>query len=96
MNWKRFLKSIVNMILSIINLILWLLDMKSVGSMATGIEEGKTRNDKLKFGAAAFLQWVLYATIVGLIVTIYFWFRDEESIAERVSGVKQTSVSAST
>lgn len=87
MRLKRFLKSLINNIVFIINAILWIFNIKSLGEMAVGIEVGKTRKEKLIYGLCSFLQYITYATIVGLIITIYWWWKGETSIAEKISGL---------
>lgn len=87
MRLKRFLKSLINTFLFIINAILWIFNMNSLGEMATGIQVGKTRKEKMIYGLSSFLQYITYVTIVGLILTIYWWYKGETSIAEKVSGL---------
>lgn len=87
MKSKRFIKSLINSLLFIINAILWIFNINSLGELATGIEVGKNRKEKMIYGLCSFLQYITYATIIGLILTIYWWYKNETSIAEKISGL---------
>lgn len=87
MRLKRFLKSLINNFLFIVNAILWIFNINSVGEIATGIQVGKNRKEKLIYGLCSFLQYITYVSIVGLILTIYWWLKNQASIAERISGL---------
>lgn len=88
MKVKRFGKSLINNFLFIVNAILWIFNIQSVGELATGITAGKDHKEKFLYGISSLLQYILYASIIGLILTIYWWAKDELSLAERISGVQ--------
>lgn len=91
MQVKRLIKSLINSFLFIINAILWIFNMSSVGEMATGIKVGQNQKEKMIYGLCSLVQYMTYALFgIGMIITIYWWFKDELSIAERLSGLKQS------
>lgn len=90
MQLKRFVKSLINNFLFIVNAILWFFNIKSVGEIATGINVGKDHKEKLMYGLCSFVQYLTYAVFgIGFILTIYWWVKNDLSIAERLSGLKQ-------
>lgn len=90
MKLKRFIKSLINTFLFIINAILWIFNIKSVGELITGISINGNRKKKLFYGLASLLQYLTYILIIGFIFTIYWWAKNDLSIAERISNVKQS------
>lgn len=88
MRLKRFIKSLINNFLFTINAILWIFNVNSIGELATGITVGKNRKEKLIYGLSSLLQYISYAFIIGIILTIYWWYKDETSIAEKISKLK--------
>ncbi|MGL5268793.1 MAG: hypothetical protein ACRC8P_03405 [Spiroplasma sp.] len=87
MRFKRFAKSLINTFLFIINVILWIFNSNSIGEIVTGIQVGKNRKEKFIYGMCSLLQYISYATIIGLILTIYWWYKGKTSIAEKISGL---------
>lgn len=87
MRLRRFIKSFINNILFILNAILWIFNVNSIGELATGIKAGKNQKEKFIYGLCSLLQYITYASIIGLIITIYWWYKNDLSIAERISGV---------
>ena len=91
MQLRRFLKSLINNFLFIVNVILWLFNIKSVGELVTGINVGKDHKEKLMYGLCSFVQYLTYGLFgIGFILTIYWCIKNDLSIAERLSGLKQT------
>lgn len=88
MRLKRFIKSFINNILFILNVILWIFNMNSLGEMMTGITVGKGRKQMFIYGLSSLVQYITYVSIIGLIITIWWWYKDQPSIAERISGLK--------
>lgn len=91
MHSKRFFKSLINTfpVFFIINLILACFDIYSLGEKAVHIKVGKTRKEKFSYGFWSFIQFVINITIIGFIFTIYFWSKNQPSMAERFSGLVQ-------
>ncbi|WP_342190156.1 MULTISPECIES: hypothetical protein [unclassified Spiroplasma] len=91
MRGKRFIKSFINIlgITIIINLILLLVNKSSLGEMASKITVGTTQNEKFSYAGWSMVQWLINFTIIGFIITIYFWATQQPSMAERFSGLKQ-------
>ncbi|WP_425381069.1 hypothetical protein [Spiroplasma endosymbiont of Polydrusus pterygomalis] len=88
MKLKRFIKSLVNNFLFIINAILWIFNINSIGELITGINVNANHKEKLIYGFASLLQYISYLSIIGLIITIYWWTKNDLSIAERISKIK--------
>lgn len=88
---KRFIKSLINMLIlvPIINLVMLLMNRPSLGESATNIKVAKNQNERYKYAAWSIVQVLTYVTIVGYIVTIYFWATSQPSLAERFSGLEQ-------
>lgn len=87
MKLRRFIKSFINMILFIVNAILWLFNVNSLGELIVGVQVGKTKTDRFMYGMASLLQWFSYACIIGLAFSIYWWYKGETSIAEKLAGL---------
>ncbi|WP_342266297.1 hypothetical protein [Spiroplasma endosymbiont of Villa modesta] len=56
MQTKRLIKSLINNFLFIINAILWIFNIRSVGEIVTGINVGSNRKEKLIYGLCSLLQ----------------------------------------
>ncbi|WP_425382004.1 hypothetical protein [Spiroplasma endosymbiont of Melieria omissa] len=90
MQTKRLIKLLINNFLFIINAILWIFNIRSVGEIVTGINVGSNRKEKLIYGLCSLLQYITYISLIGFIITIYWWIKNDLSIAERISGLKQS------
>lgn len=90
MRLRRLIKSWINNFLFIINAILWIFNIKSVGELITGINVGGNHKEKLFYGLASLLQYITYASLIGFIITVYWWAKNDLSIAERISNLKQS------
>lgn len=90
MSTKRLFKSLINTIFFIVNMILWIFQIKSLGELATGIKAGKNQREKLIYGLSSMIQYLSYFIFgIGFFITIYWWFKNDLSIAERLSNIKQ-------
>ena len=90
MQVKRLIKSLLNSFLFFINIILWIVKIDSVGELITGIKVSSNQKDKLIYGLSSLLQFISYISIIALILTVYWWLKNDLSIAERISGLKQS------
>lgn len=95
MKLKRFIKSFINMILFVINAILWLFNINSLGELIVGVQVGKSKTERFMYGMASLLQWFSYACIIGLAFTIYWWYKGETSIAEKLASLNTESLKCS-
>lgn len=96
MKIRRFVKSLINSLLFIINAILWIFDVHSLGELIVGVQVGQGKKQKFMYGMFSLLQYFSYATIIGLVYTIYWWSKNETSIAEKLSGLTAQQVNCST
>ncbi|MBE4704352.1 hypothetical protein [Spiroplasma platyhelix] len=96
MKLRRFVKSLINTLLFIINAILWIFDVNSLGELIVGMQVGKGKKQKFMYGMFSLLQYFSYVCIIGLIYTIYWWSKGETSIAEKLSGLQAEKVNCST
>lgn len=92
MKLRRFVKSLINTILFIVNAILWIFDVNSLGELIVGVQVGKGKRQKLMYGMFSLLQYFSYFCIIGLVYTILWWAKDQTSIAEKLSGLKAQKV----
>lgn len=92
MKLKRFIKSLINSFLFIINAILWIFNIDSLGELATKIKTGQGKKQKAMYGLFSLLQYFSYICIIGLVFTIIWWYKGEASIAEKLSGLKMEPV----
>ena len=91
MQLKRFLKSLINNLLFFINVILWIFNINSIGELITGIKVGTNHKERLIYGLGSFIQYLTYTLFgIGFIITVYWWIKNDLSIAERISGLKQS------
>lgn len=93
MKLKRFGKSFINNLLFLINAILWIFNIKSIGEMATGVQVGTGKKQKFMYGICTLLQYFSYLCIIGLVLTIYWWSKEQSSIAEKLSGLHIEKIS---
>ncbi|ATZ18855.1 hypothetical protein ESOMN_v1c04730 [Williamsoniiplasma somnilux] len=82
MKLSRVLASFVNSILFIVNFVLWILNMKPLGQKIWNTWCPESRKEQFVFGLFSAL---MYISIILFIINIYFWFKDEESIAVRLT-----------
>lgn len=92
MKLKRFIKSLINSFLFIINAILWIFNIDSLGELATKIKTGQGKKQKAMYGLFSLLQYFSYGCIIGLVFTIIWWYKGETSIAEKLSGLKMEPI----
>jgi len=79
MKLNRFLASFINGIFGIINFILLFFNKAPLGNMFFGGEwfESKGMGERFVFGL---LTVIIFGTMLGWIVNIYFWATDQDSI----------------
>lgn len=92
MKLRRFVKSLINTLLFVINAILWIFNVNSLGELIVGVQVGKGKRQKLMYGMFSLLQYFSYFSIIGLVYTILWWAKDQTSIAEKLCGQKAQKV----
>lgn len=95
MKLRRFIKSLINTLLFVINALLWLFNVNSLGELIVGLQVGKGKKQKFFYGMCSLLQYFSYACIIGLVITIYWWYKGETSIAEKLSGLQTQKLNCS-
>ncbi|ATG97273.1 hypothetical protein [Mesoplasma lactucae] len=82
---RRFLASFINWVCIVpifINIILWCFNKEPIGQRLFNTE-GFQKGSRLERFVFGLLSLIVFATIIGFIVNIFFWAKDEDSIPVR-------------
>lgn len=79
MNWDRVWASLVNWLgfIFIVNIVFWILDKPLLGEWWFGVPLPQGRLNLFIF---ALLTFIIFGSVIGWLVNIYFWANNRESI----------------